>query len=272
MRRKVPYGQHFLRDRAVIERIVMAIAPTANDHIVEIGAGQGAVTLPLLRAAGELTAIELDRELIGPLRARAAGLGELRIIHADALQVDLTALATSGRLRLVGNLPYYASSPILFHCLAHADAIADMHFMLQKEVVRRMAAAPGSKVYGRLSVMLQLACRVEALLDVAPAAFRPPPGVDSMLVRLTPLPAAKCPEPALMPAVTGIVRAAFGQRRKTLANALHGLLDAGAIRAAGVDPRARAENIAADAFVELARRAVSGRLQVGPELVDNAGQ
>jgi 16S rRNA (adenine1518-N6/adenine1519-N6)-dimethyltransferase len=270
-RPKKRYGQHFLHERGVIERIVAAIAPRPGDRIVEIGPGEGALTLPLLRAAGRLTAIELDQELIEPLRVRAVEAGEMDIIHADVLKVDLTALAAGGKLRLVGNLPYYVSSPILFHCLEHADAIADMHFMLQKEVVDRMAAGPGSKVYGRLSVMLQLACRVEPLLRVAPGAFRPPPRVESAVVRLLPLEPARRPDPALAHAIDSVVRAAFNQRRKTLANALRGLLDADAIRAAGIDPRVRAENVAPSGFVALARHVDGSGLQAGPHLVDNAG-
>lgn len=269
---KKHFGQHFLHERGVIERILAAIAPKPGDHLVEIGAGEGALTLPLLRAAGHLTAIELDAELIEPLRARASGAGELEIIHADVLKVDLAALAGGGKLRLAGNLPYYVSSPILFHCLAYADAIADMHFMLQKEVVDRMAAAPDGKVYGRLSVMLQLACKVESLLRVAPGAFRPPPKVDSAVVRLTPLPLAQRPEPTLAPAVQAVVRAAFSQRRKTLANALRGLLDADAIRSAGIDPRVRAENVPPHGFIALAQHANTANLQVGTKPVDNASQ
>lgn len=268
-RPKKHYGQHFLHERGVIERIVAAIAPHPGDRIVEIGPGEGALTLPLLRAAGRLTAIELDNELIEPLRARAAGVGELDVVHADVLKVDFAALAGGGRLRIAGNLPYYVSSPILFHCLAHADAIIDMHFMLQKEVVDRMAAGPGGKVYGRLSVMLQLACKVEPLLRVAPGAFRPPPRVESTVVRLTPLPRARRPGPTLLRTIDAVVRAAFGQRRKTLANALHGLLDADAIRGAGIDPRARAESVPPQGFVALAQRVDSAGLQVGRQLTDN---
>ncbi|HKV65246.1 MAG TPA: 16S rRNA (adenine(1518)-N(6)/adenine(1519)-N(6))-dimethyltransferase RsmA [Rhodanobacteraceae bacterium] len=269
---KKHYGQHFLHERGVIERIVAAIAPRPDDRIVEIGPGEGALTLPLLKAAGNLTAIELDTDLIEPLRARATGAGKLEIIHADVLKVDLTALANGGKLRLAGNLPYYVSSPILFHCLAHAAAITDMHFMLQKEVVDRMASAPGSKVYGRLSVMLQLVCKVEPLLRVAPGAFRPPPKVESTVVRLTPLPRAQCPDPAHATRIDAVVRAAFGQRRKTLSNALRGLVDADAIRAADIDPRARAEDVAPAGFVALARQADPDGLQVGPEVTDNADQ
>ncbi|MGH8190355.1 MAG: 16S rRNA (adenine(1518)-N(6)/adenine(1519)-N(6))-dimethyltransferase RsmA [Rhodanobacteraceae bacterium] len=269
-RPKKYYGQHFLHQRSVVERIVAAIAPKPGDHLVEIGPGEGALTLPLLRATGHLTAIELDAELIEPLRARAEGVGELTVIHADVLKVDLAALARGGRLRLVGNLPYYVSSPILFHCLAGVEAITDMHFMLQKEVVARMAAVPGGKVYGRLSVMLQLACNVEPLMHVEPGAFRPPPKVDSAVVRLTPLPPAQRSEPALAPAIEATVRAAFGQRRKTLANSLRGLADADTIRAAGIDPRARAENVSPQGFVSLARHAMPANLQAGTKLADNA--
>ncbi|MCE5231898.1 MAG: 16S rRNA (adenine(1518)-N(6)/adenine(1519)-N(6))-dimethyltransferase RsmA [Mizugakiibacter sp.] len=251
-RPKKSFGQHFLHERGYIERIVAAIAPKPGDRVVEIGPGEGALTLPLLDAAGTLTAIELDTDLIPQLEARARDRGALTIVHADVLTVDFTALAAGGKLRLAGNLPYYISSPILFHCLAHADAIADMHFMLQKEVVERMAAAPGSKTYGRLSVMLQLACRVEPLFRVPPGAFRPPPKVDSAVVRLVPLPPAERPD-ADPQRLAAIVKAAFGQRRKTLGNALKGVLDEAAIRAAGVDPRARAETLAPADFVRLAQ-------------------
>ncbi|HJP97245.1 MAG TPA: 16S rRNA (adenine(1518)-N(6)/adenine(1519)-N(6))-dimethyltransferase RsmA [Rhodanobacteraceae bacterium] len=270
-RPKKHFGQHFLHDRGVIERIVAAIAPQRGDQLVEIGPGEGALTLPLLRAAGRLTVVELDAELIQPLRTRTRGIGDLEIIHADILETDLAGLAGGGRLRLAGNLPYYVSSPILFYCLASLEAIADMHFMLQKEVVERMAAAPGGKVYGRLSVMLQLACRVELLLRVPPEAFRPPPKVTSAVARLTPLPAEQRPDPALAPVIETLVRAAFGQRRKTLANSLRGFADADAIRAAGIDPRARAENVAPDGYVALARKVASANLQAGTQLADNAG-
>ncbi len=220
---KKRFGQHFLHDANVLARIVQAIAPKAGDRVVEIGPGDGALTLPLLRALGRLTVIELDRDLIPRLQAAAEGVGELDIVNADVLSVDLRRIADGAPLRVVGNLPYNISSPILFHCIEQLDAIRDMHFMLQKEVVERMAAAPGSKVYGRLSVMLQLACRVEPLIEVPPAAFRPPPKVDSAVVRLLP----RAPherhdaDPAM---VERVVRAAFGQRRKTLSNALHGVL------------------------------------------------
>ena len=256
-RPKKSFGQHFLHEKRYIDRIVSAIAPRDGDTVVEIGPGEGALTLPLLAAAGRLTAIELDTDLIPALRERAAAVGTLTIIQADVLTVDFTALAQqlgAPRLRIAGNLPYYISSPILFHCVEHAAAIQDMHFMLQKEVVDRMAAEPGSKVYGRLSVMLQLACRVVPLFDVPPGAFRPPPKVDSSVVRLTPLAPSERhdADPAR---VHAIVKAAFAQRRKTLANGLKQLMGTDAIRRAGVDPGARAETLAPLDFVRLAKLA-----------------
>ncbi|HET7269119.1 MAG TPA: 16S rRNA (adenine(1518)-N(6)/adenine(1519)-N(6))-dimethyltransferase RsmA [Oleiagrimonas sp.] len=251
-RPKKHFGQHFLHERRYIDRIISALQPRTDQRIVEIGPGEGALTLPLLETAGRLTAIELDTDLIPRLREAAAPIGQLDIIRQDVLKADFTALADGGKLRIVGNLPYYISSPILFHCLAHAEAITDMHFMLQKEVVERMAAGPGSKTYGRLSVMLQLACRVEALFDVPPSAFRPPPKVDSAVVRLVPLPTEQLPTVDTKRIET-VVKAAFGKRRKTLSNALKGVLDADAIQAAGIDPRARAEQLSVDDFVRLAQ-------------------
>lgn len=255
---KKQFGQHFLHDPGLIRRIVQAIAPQSGERLVEIGPGEGALTLPLLRAHGALTVIELDRDLIPRIRAAAAALGPLDVIQADVLTVDFRALAgAGGRLRLVGNLPYNISSPILFHCLEHADAVVDMHFMLQKEVVERMASAPGSKVYGRLSVMLQLHCTVEALFEVPPGAFHPPPKVDSAVVRLTPLPARRR-HGADAALVERIVRHAFGQRRKTLSNALSGVVASEQILAAGIDPRIRAEQLEPLAFVRLAEVVAAG--------------
>ena len=265
------FGQHFLHDPGILRRIVEAIAPQPGDRLVEIGPGEGALTLPLLRACKRLTAIELDRDLIAALGERARGIGELEIIGADVLTVDFGKLAggvplriepsrpsmASGPdalalLRIAGNLPYNISTPILFHCLDHAAAIRDMHFMLQKEVVERMGAAPGSKIYGRLSVMLQLRCTVEPLFKVPPGAFRPPPKVDSAVVRLVPLPMGSLADVAAE-RIDRVVRAAFGQRRKTLANALRGVATPAQIAAAGIDPKARAEQLAPAMFVALAR-------------------
>ena len=253
---KKQLGQHFLSDRGVIEHIVLAIDPKPGERIVEIGPGQGAITFPLLRRQGELTVIEFDRDLITPLMEASEGVGRLTIIHKDVLQVDFSRMVAddghaAGQIRLVGNLPYNISSPILFHALEHAAAIRDMHFMLQKEVVDRMGAGPGSKVYGRLSVMLQAVCRVEPLFDVPPAAFRPPPKVDSAVVRLLPRPAS---EVGIADATlfARVVREAFGQRRKTLRNALQLVCDAEAIAAVGIRPELRAEQVPVEGFVALA--------------------
>jgi 16S rRNA (adenine1518-N6/adenine1519-N6)-dimethyltransferase len=254
-RAKKSLGQHFLHDRGVVDRIVLAVDPQPGDRIVEIGPGQGALTFPLLDRHRSLTAIEFDRDLLVPLAEAARARGELTLVHADVLDVDFTALAAGEPIRLVGNLPYNLSSPILFHALDHAGAVRDMHFMLQKEVVDRMAAAPGSKVYGRLSVMLQAWCRVTALFAIGPGAFRPPPKVDSAVVRLVPRAPGEIgiDDPARFSA---IVRNAFGQRRKTLRNALSRLCDEGTIRAAGVDPQCRAEQLPVSAFVRLANQPI----------------
>ncbi len=255
-RPKKNLGQHFLHEMHTIDRLLHAIAPRSKDVMVEIGPGEGALSLPLLESLGKLVAIELDEELIPQLEARAVGHGKLTVIHANALKMEFTALSRHlgvSRIRLIGNLPYYLSSPLLFHCLGHSSAITDMHFMLQKEVVDRMAAPPGSKVYGRLSVMTQLACRIEPLFEVPPKAFRPPPKVNSTVVRLLPFREEERfdADPARLSA---IVKAAFAQRRKTLGNALGQLLDSKAISAAHIDPRTRAETLTPGDFVQLAKR------------------
>ena len=255
-------GQNFLHDTRVIDNIVLAIAPQPGDVIVEIGPGQGALTFPLLKKHGEVTAIEFDRDLHAPLQAAARAHGNLHLIAGDVLGVDFSALAAQrsdahGQIRLVGNLPYNLSSPILFHALDHASAIRDMHFMLQKEVVERMAAGPGSKVYGRLSVMLQAYCSVTPLFIVPPGAFIPAPKVDSAVVRLVPKPHGKI-EVADHASFANVVRAAFGQRRKTLRNALHGVADSATLEAAGLRPEARAEQVAVADFVQLANLLAAG--------------
>jgi 16S rRNA (adenine1518-N6/adenine1519-N6)-dimethyltransferase len=248
------FGQNFLHEAGSIARILAAVDPRPGEHLVEIGPGRGAITGGLLRAAGRLDAVELDRDLIAPLKARCGDLGELRLYNADALALDFCALRDGHEpLHLVGNLPYNISTPLLFRLLGQAQCVRDMHFLLQKEVVERMAAAPGSKNYGRLSVMLQVRCRVEPLFVIGPGAFQPPPKVDSTLVRLTPftVPPHAIPDPALF---ARLVSAAFSQRRKTLRNALRALLDAESIAACGIDPAARAETLAVVDFVRLARQ------------------
>ena len=209
------FGQHFLTDAAVIDAIVDAIAPVPGEALVEIGPGLGAMTDPLVARCEKLTVIELDRDLAQRLRRRP----ELEVVESDVLRVDFAALALvrGQRLRVVGNLPYNISTPILFHLLGSAEQVIDQHFMLQKEVVDRMAAAPGNKDYGRLSVMLQWRYAIESVLDVPPESFDPPPRVDSAVVRMRPLP----PLPGIDPARLGeLVRVAFSQRRKLLRHTL----------------------------------------------------
>ncbi len=251
-RAKKRFGQHFLHDPGVIARILAAIDPRPGERLVEIGPGRGALTIPLLDRVGRLEAVELDRDVIPVLERAAEGHGELVIHSADALEFDFAALAGEGQaIRLVGNLPYNVSTPLLFHVLGASAAIADMHFMLQKEVVDRMAAVPGSKAYGRLSVMLAAACRVEHLFDIGPGAFSPPPRVRSSFVRLTPW--AEPPFPLGDPArFAAIVREAFSKRRKTLRNALRGTLDTEGILAADCDPGARPETLSPADFARLA--------------------
>ncbi len=246
------FGQNFLHDQGVIQRIVSAIAPHADQTIIEIGPGRGAITRKLLQTAGRLQVVELDRDLIPILAESCSGLGELQIHSADALKFDFCRLAPpGGRLRVVGNLPYNISTPLLFHLLQQSHCIEDMHFMLQKEVVERMAAAPGSKAYGRLSVMLQVFCQVEPLFDIGPGAFRPPPKVDSSFVRLTP----HQDPPFTIQDIAWfreIVTRAFSHRRKTLRNGLREVMNAEQITAAGIDPGIRAERLAIEDFVQLA--------------------
>ncbi len=209
------FGQHFLADSAVIDAIVAAIDPRPGEALVEIGPGLGAMTMPLLERCGRLSVIELDRDLAARLRRN----DRLEVVEADVLTVDFAALAERAgqALRVVGNLPYNISTPILFHLLGVADRVADQTFMLQKEVVERMAAAPGGKDYGRLSVMLQWRYDIESLLDVPPEAFDPPPRVDSAVVRMQPLPGVAGIDAALL---GEIVTVAFSQRRKLLRHTL----------------------------------------------------
>ena len=246
------FGQHFLHDPRVIGKILAAVAPRPGETLVEVGPGLGAITLPLLEMAGALTAVELDRDVIPHLTAAARGKGELTVVQGDALTTDFRRFVPeSGKLRLVGNLPYNVSTPLLFHFLEQADRITDMHFMLQKEVVQRMAAKPGGKEYGRLTVMLAARCRVEPLFNIGPGAFRPPPKVDSAFVRLTPY---ASPPFAIRDAAryAEVVSRAFSHRRKTLKNALAGLVDVAVILAAGIDPKARPETLSAAEYARLA--------------------
>ena len=315
-------GQHFLRDEAVIARLLAVINAKAGERILEIGPGLGALTLPLLRQTGAMTAVEYDPRVLAPLAKKAATLGTLHLIHADILTIDFgellakqppppvgegrgggsdqpasatstppspragragsgvhphTAAAESAtdsppppqsggglgrgcenlrsdnpqKLRLVGNLPYNLSSPILFHCLAQRQHIHDMHYMLQKEVVDRITAAPGSKTYGRLSLMAQLWCETTALFDIPPDAFDPPPKVDSAVVRLVPRPAPAWQIDDLA-TFDETVRLAFAQRRKMLRKTFAHWMNAAALEALDIDPTARAETLDGAAFARLA--------------------
>ncbi len=284
------FGQHFLHERGVIQRIVAAFDPKLSDHVVEIGPGEGVLTRELAGKVAKLDVVELDRDLIEHLRQ---SLPESVTIHnADALKFDFCSLAPShGKLRIIGNLPYNISTPILFHLLdqaMHCDAqgrasaaggrkpgaavgeaangaslhrgprlcpIGDMLFMLQKEVVDRMVAAPGGKDYGRLSVMLQWGAKVEKLFNIAPGAFRPPPKVDSSIVRLTPhaVPPVEVHDPQRF---AQIVKAAFSQRRKVLRNTLKGLVAPETMERLGIDPGRRAETLSLQEFAALANVSV----------------
>ncbi|HEX4895199.1 MAG TPA: 16S rRNA (adenine(1518)-N(6)/adenine(1519)-N(6))-dimethyltransferase RsmA [Solimonas sp.] len=247
---KKRFGQNFLHDPNVIERILRAVNAQPGEQIVEIGPGLGALTAPLLQRIPALDVVELDRDVIPHLQAACGHNPGLRITQADALTVDYRRFAVAGgQVRLVGNLPYNISTPILFHLLAQADGIRDMHFMLQKEVVERMAAGPGEDAYGRLSVALAARCEVAHLFNVGPGAFKPAPQVDSAVVRL--VPRAPDFEIADWSRFDAIVAAAFAQRRKTLANGLRQLMDAERIRAAGIDPGIRAERLHARDFARL---------------------
>lgn len=242
------FGQHFLSDPGVIDAIVRAVHATGDDVIVEIGPGRGAITDALSRRAGRLHVVELDRDLAAGLRARYAGSPHVTVHEADALRFDFAAIGK--RLRIVGNLPYNISTPLLFHLLDQRDSILDMHFMLQKEVVDRMTAAPGSKAYGRLGIMLGCYLGIERLFDVPPEAFDPPPEVNSAVVRLDPLPPGTY-EIDDAAALSALVAKAFMQRRKTLRNALRGIVDMTDFEVVGIDPGLRAEQVAIADFVRL---------------------
>jgi len=249
------FGQNFLADPHYVARIVDAVAPQPGDRLVEIGPGLAALTRPLIERAGHLDAIEIDRDLAGRL-ASDFPPPQLTLHVADALAFDFATLGPA--LRIVGNLPYNISSPLLFH-LAQFDAlIVDVHVMLQKEVVARMTASPATPEYGRLTVMLQALFRMVRLFTVPAGAFRPVPKVDSAVVRLVPLGDAK-PEIADVALFGRIVAAAFGQRRKTMRNAVSTICDETALRRAGIDPAARGETLAVGEFVQLANALAGGR-------------
>ena len=242
------FGQHFLIDVGVIDAILRAVHPAADDVIVEIGPGQGAITDSLARSAGHLHAIELDRDLAAKLRRKYESNATVTIHEADALTFDFATLGD--QLRIVGNLPYNISTPLLFHLLRFRDRIVDMHFMLQKEVVERMAAGPGSKTYGRLGIMLGCHLQIESLFNVDRLAFSPPPDVTSAVVRLDPLPRGTYAI-GNNAALSELVTTAFMQRRKTLRNALKKLADAEDFAAVAIDAGLRPEQIAIADYVAL---------------------
>lgn len=247
------FGQNFLQDTSVIDRIVSAVRPQPGVPVVEIGPGRGALTEALLEAGARVIALELDRDLPPILRARLFRYNEsqLTLINADALKTDLAPFADVEQgLQLTGNLPYNISTPLIFHALEQRQVVRDMHFMLQKEVVDRLGAGPGDKTYGRLSVMVQYYCAVVPLFTVPPGAFLPPPKVDSAVVRL--VPHADIAHPADDEnRLSALVRQAFSQRRKTIRNNMKGWLAPDTLTALGIDPTARPETLTVDQFVTM---------------------
>ncbi len=240
------FGQNFLKDDAIIARIVDAIRPTPSDRMVEIGPGLGALTIPLLSILDHLDVVEIDRDIVAHLSKRFPP-GKLTIHQMDALKFDFSSLGKN--IRVVGNLPYNISTPLLFHLSRFSDSIRDMHFMLQKEVVDRMVAEPSTHDYGRLSVMLQHRFDMEKCFEVPPECFNPAPKVDSAIVRMVPLESAEADDEALF---SKIVAAAFSQRRKTLRNTLKGMLGEADFKTLSIDPQARAENLSISEFANIA--------------------
>lgn len=249
MPRRARLGQHFLHDPEVVERLLAAVSPRPGEAFVEIGPGRGALTLPLLARAGELDVIEIDRVLAERLAARPG----LRVHVGDALTWPFENFVRDGnRLRVAGNLPYYLSTPLLFRLFEQAGCIEDMHFMLQREVVERITARPGTAAYGRLGIMVRCHAEATALFEVPPRAFRPPPRVWSAFVRLRIL---RPPPVGDVGGLRRVVTRAFTHRRKKIGNALHGMIDEEAIRACGIDPDRRPGTLSFDEFAKLAREA-----------------
>lgn len=247
------FGQNFLHDPAVIERIVKAIAPKPGEHLVEIGPGLGALTEPVAERCGHLTVVELDRDLAQRLREHPTLADKLTIYQTDAMKFDFSQLMpANGKLKVFGNLPYNISTPLLFHLFDFADCIENMHFMLQKEVVERMTAGHGSKTYGRLSVMTQFFCQAIPVVEVGPGAFKPAPKVDSAVVRLIPKPVA---ERADVPVavLNRVCLEAFNQRRKTLRNCFSNFATAADIEALGINPGLRPEQLSVGDFIRVAQ-------------------
>ncbi|MET4025492.1 16S rRNA (adenine1518-N6/adenine1519-N6)-dimethyltransferase [Marinobacter sp. MBR-99] len=264
------FGQNFLHDPGVIEKIVRSINPKPEDAIVEIGPGLGAITEEILAVNPRLQVVELDRDLIPVLRTKFFNYPEFRIHEADALSFDFSQLVVDGRpLRIVGNLPYNISTPLIFHLLAQSGVVQDMHFMLQKEVVQRLAATPGDNNYGRLGIMAQYFCKVQPLFEVGPGAFRPAPKVDSAIVRL--VPHKELPHPAKnLKTLQAVVRTAFNARRKTLRKALAALVTVEQLQSVGINDGLRPENLSLADYVKIADLlADSGPLNVEVDEVSN---
>ncbi|MBE0486803.1 16S rRNA (adenine(1518)-N(6)/adenine(1519)-N(6))-dimethyltransferase RsmA [Marinobacter sp.] len=245
------FGQNFLHDPGVIERIVRSIGPKPDDSMVEIGPGLGAITEEILAVNPRLQVVELDRDLIPVLRTKFFNYPEFRIHEADALSFDFSQLVTDRALRIIGNLPYNISTPLIFHLLAQSGVVQDMHFMLQKEVVQRMSATPGDNNYGRLGIMTQYFCKVQPLFEVGPGAFRPAPKVDSAIVRL--VPHKELPHPAKdLKTLQAVVRTAFNARRKTLRKALATLVTVEQLQSLGINDGLRPENLSLADYVQIA--------------------
>ncbi|MHA7854279.1 16S rRNA (adenine(1518)-N(6)/adenine(1519)-N(6))-dimethyltransferase RsmA [Marinobacter shengliensis] len=264
------FGQNFLHDPGVIEKIVRSINPKPDDAIVEIGPGLGAITEEILAVNPRLQVVELDRDLIPVLRTKFFNYPEFRIHEADALSFDFSQLVVDGRpLRIVGNLPYNISTPLIFHLLAQSGVVQDMHFMLQKEVVQRLAATPGDNNYGRLGIMAQYFCKVQPLFEVGPGAFRPAPKVDSAIVRL--VPHKELPHPAKnLKTLQAVVRNAFNARRKTLRKALAALVTVEQLQSVGINDGLRPENLSLADYVKIADLlADSGPFNVEVDEVSN---
>lgn len=264
------FGQNFLHDPGVIERIVRAIHPKPEDTLVEIGPGLGAITEEILAVNPRLQVVELDRDLIPVLRTKFFNYPEFRIHEADALSFDFSQLADNGRgLRIIGNLPYNISTPLIFHLLGQAGVVKDMHFMLQKEVVQRLAAVPGDNNYGRLGIMAQYFCKVQPLFEVGPGAFRPAPKVDSAIVRL--VPHETLPHPAKdLGTLQAVVRTAFNARRKTLRKALGSLITVDQLQSLGINDGLRPENLSLADYVLIADLLVDQKASdAGSEEVSN---
>jgi 16S rRNA (adenine1518-N6/adenine1519-N6)-dimethyltransferase len=245
---KKSFGQNFLSDESIIEQLVSLISPRCQDHLVEIGPGLGAITLPLLPLVAKIDAIELDKQLVPILQQKALGKGELVIHQQDALFLDLSSLSKqAASLRIIGNLPYNITTPLLFHLFNQRQYIVDMHFMVQKEVAERLTANPGNKQYGRLTVMAQYYCHIESLLLVPPHAFRPRPKVDSAFIRLMPQTSTLLAKD--MSLFDGVVKEAFSHRRKTIGNALKQLITKEQLIALDINPLKRPEELSIEKFV-----------------------